>query len=65
MSLIARDQSGGWGVMRVLIVDDSEPMRQMIKTYLADEKSLPHKGKGYKRSQKPVARQISLNGHSH
>jgi len=25
-----------WGDMRVLIVDDSEPMRRMIKTYLAD-----------------------------
>lgn len=25
-----------WGVMKVLIVDDSEPMRRMIKTYLAD-----------------------------
>jgi len=41
----ARDQTGGWGVMRVLIIDDSEPMRRMIKTYLADEKSLPQKGK--------------------
>ena len=27
---------GKWGEMRVLIVDDSEPMRRMIKTYLAD-----------------------------
>jgi len=27
-----------WGVMKVLIVDDSEPMRRMIKTLIADLK---------------------------
>jgi len=34
--IVDRPSLRAYGDMRVLIVDDSEPMRRMIKTYLAD-----------------------------